>query len=265
MLKKVAIIILCICHAWLAGAQESLFGTDKEESKPHYGFVFNINAGVDKPIGVMAKRFGTSYRLGPSLTYKTTSNWIFGVRLDFIVGSNIKDDSLMINIRDRYSGAFNGKTVEMINVDGNRIGVPFYQRGYLLGGQVGKIFNLRKSRPDDGIMALTTIGFVQHRINIFLRDKDIPQLKSEYLKGYDRLTNGWFIDEYIGYNMYSKSGLWNMNFGIDAMFGFTKGRREYQFDLGRADNAARLDVLLGARIGWMIPVFKRAGEEIVFE
>ena len=262
--KAFGVLFIALMGAITAHAQEKLFGPGGEETHTHSGIIFNINAGLDLPMADMAKRFGMSYRLGPSLWYKTKQNWIIGIRTDFIVGGKIKDDSLMINIRDRYLG-FNGKTVEMLNVDGNRVGVPFYERGYMAGIQVGKIVKKNKSNPDNGLFILGSTGFIQHRINIFVRDKDVPQLRGEYLKGYDRLTNGWYLGSTVGYSYISSTGLLNFNFAFDGVLGFTKGRREYQFDLGRENTEARTDILLGIKAAWMIPIFKRKEEEIVFE
>jgi hypothetical protein len=47
--------------------------------------------------------------------------------------------------------------------------------------------------------------------------------------------------------------------------GFTQGRRDYLYDVMRPDNAKRLDVLIGVRTGWFIPMFKRNSEDMMFE
>ena len=213
----------------------------------------------------MAKSYGSSYRLGASITYKTTSNWVFGVMYDFLLGNKIKADSFMINIKDKYSGDFNGKVFQTLNINGQRAGVPVYERGFLTGVQVGKIFKLTKKPSDNGLMALTTVGFMQHRINIFNRDKDVPQISSAYLKGYDRMANGMFLEEYVGYIYFAKNKLINFNIGLDIVYGFTQGRRSYLYDLQRSDETKRSDILVGVRGGWMIPIFHRKSEEVSFE
>jgi hypothetical protein len=153
----------------------------------------------------------------------------------------------------------------LLNNVGYRTGVPVYERGYLVGLQVGRIFAFSHNRPDNGLTLITTAGFIQHKINIFNRDKDVVQLRGDYLKGYDRLTNGWFLEQYVGYSFFSRNGLLNFNLGIDYMVGFTKGRRDYLYDVMRPDNANRLDMLLGVRGGWLLPIFRKKSEEMVFE
>ncbi|MCW3122671.1 MAG: hypothetical protein JWQ38_2163 [Flavipsychrobacter sp.] len=229
-----------------------------------HGFILNGNAAFDMPGGDMAKRFGNNYRLGPALLYKTSANWLFGAKFDFIIGSKIKEDSLMFNIRDKYS-ATSGQLYEFINSGGERIGVPVYERGYAVGVNAGKIFNFSKNHPDNGLVLLTTVGFIQHRINIYDKDKSVNQLRGDYIKGYDRLTNGSFIEQYVGYMYFSDSRLVNFTIGIDALFGFTQGRRDYLYDVRRADTKQRVDMLFGLRGGWFIPIFKRKSEDLLFE
>ncbi len=254
--------LLVTLSAW-GQDKEKLFGPE-EVVKPKHGFILNGNADFDIPAGDMAKRFGLSYRIGPAVLYKTESNWVFGTKFDFILGSKVKEDSLMINIKDKYSGS-GGSVYEFINNSGERVGIPVYERGYAVGLSAGKIIPFKKSHPDNGLMLLTTVGFIQHKIDIFDKDKAVPQIQGKYLKGYDRLTNGAFVEEYAGYSFFSKYKLINFTLGIDALFGFTQGRRDYLYDVMRADNAKRMDILFGIRGGWFIPMFKRKSEDLIFQ
>ncbi len=256
------LLFLLIASSVQAQDKDKLFGT--EAPKPRSGFILNGNAAFDIPAADMAKRFGDSYRLGPAVLYKTSSNWLFGAKFDFILGSKIKQDSLMINITDRYS-AKSGGLYEFINNSGERVGIPVYERGYAVGLTVGKIIVLNKLHPDNGLMLLTTGGFIQHKLDIYDKDKAVPQLRGVYLKGYDRLTNGAFVEQYAGYTYFSKYQLVNFTIGLDALFGFTQGRRDYLYDVMRPDNANRLDILFGVRTGWFIPIFKRKSEDLLFE
>jgi hypothetical protein len=264
-MKRRLFTLLFLLSSVVAFAQskDELFGPAVRPASRH-GFILNGNASFDIPAADMAKRFGVSYRIGPAVLYKTNSNWLIGAKFDFIAGSVIKQDSLMINITDRYS-AHSGNLYEFINNGGERIGIPVYERGYAVGLQVGKIIALSKHAPDNGITLLTTVGFLQHKINIYDKDKSVSQLSTSLLKGYDRLTNGAFVEEYVGYIFFSKSKLLNFTLGLDALFGFTQGRRDYLYDVMRTDNAQRLDILFGIRGGWFIPIFKRKSEDMSFE
>lgn len=236
-------------------AQDDLFSTAKKPARK--GLLIGVNGSLDFPGGDMAKRFATSYRIGGSGLYKTTKNWVFGANFDFILGNNIKEDSLMINLKDA-----NG---QLIAQDGQRVGIGTFQRGYMVGLQIGKIINVGNKNSDNGVLLLTTVGFMQHKINIFDRTQSTPQISKTMKKGYDRLTNGLFVEQYIGYVFFANNGIVNFNIGLDIAAGFTKGRRDYLYDVMRTDDNARFDLLFGIRAGWYIPVFKKKSEEIFFE
>ena len=244
--------------------KDLLFGPSSNDIKPKSGFILCGNADFDLPGAAMAQRFGASYREGPGILYKTTKNWFWGGKFDFINGDKVHQDSLMINIKDMYSNS-GGSLYEFINNSGERIGVPIYERGYATGLSVGKLIPVNKLHPDNGLMLLTTAGFIQHKIDIYVKDKDIPQLQAQYLKGYDRLTNGVFVEQYAGYTFFSKYKLINFTLGLDALFGFTQGRRNYEYDVMHSDTEKRLDILFGLRGGWFIPMFHRKSEDLLFD
>lgn len=236
-------------------AQEGLFETAKLPARK--GFMLGVNGNFDIAVADMAKRFGNNYRIGPSIQYKTTRNWIFGVKFDFINGSKIKEDSLFAGIKDNY-GTY-------INQDGQRLGINWYERGYMVGIEAGYILNTSKTVSDNGILFLTGLGFMQHKILIQDKSESILQLRGDYRKGYDRLSNGIYVEQYIGYLYLSQNGLINFHIGIDAVFGFTQGRRDFLYDVQKPGNDKRTDILIGIRGGWYLPLFKRKSEELFFE
>jgi hypothetical protein len=238
-----------------ANAQDDLFGEKKTTTNK--GFIIGVNFHLDFPSADMAKRFGNSIRVGPSIQYKTTNNYFIGLTWDFLNGGNIKEDSLLCNITDA-SG-------QVLNQAGQKIGLSILERGYTTGLQFGKLFNVSKHNGDNGILWMNTLGFIQYKINIYNKDNAVPQLKSDYLKGYDRLANGWFIEEYLGYAVFAKNELINFHVGVSCLLGFTQGRRDYWYDVMRPGNEKRTDVLMGLHIGWYIPIFHRENTEFSFE
>jgi hypothetical protein len=255
-MKKLALFVALALGCINLYAQDDLFGKEGK-TPPRKGFIIGVNGGLDFPAGDMARRFGTNFRLGGSVSYKTTNNWIFGPKFDFILGNNIKEDSLMANMKNS-SG-------ELIDQNGKRIKPNIAERGYMIGIQAGKIISLSSTNSDNGILIQTGIGFIQHKISIFDAENAIPQIRGDYKKGYDRLTNGLYLEQYVGYNYFAKNGLINFHIGLDLMAGFTQGRREYLFDVRRTDDKSRVDVLFGLRGGWYIPLFKRKSEDYYFE
>lgn len=256
-MKKFAFFLCFLLISFSSFAQDDLFGTTTKKTESRKGWILSFNGDLDFPAADMAKRFGTSARIGPAVLYKTKSNWLFGAKADFIFGGYVNEDSLMINLKDKYG--------DFLNTEGQRIAIPRYERGYVLGLSAGKILNISKTSSDNGIMLLATVGFIQHKINIFEKNKTVPQVHGDYLKGYDRLTNGACIEQFIGYTYFAKNGLLNFQIGFDALFGFTQGRRDYLYDVMRPDTQKRLDILYGLRGGLDIPIFKRKSEELYFQ
>jgi len=119
--------------------------------------------------------------------------------------------------------------------------------------------------PDNGWVLMTSAGFIQHKIDIFNSTKDIQQIRGVNLKGYDRLTNGSYIDQYLGYIYFSKTQLVNFTLGLDALFAVTQDQRAYLYDVMHSDSKQRLDMMFGIRAGWIFAIFKRKSEELNFE
>jgi hypothetical protein len=237
-------------------AQDDLFGNLVEKKPARKGFVIGANGTYDRPGADMAERFGTSYRVGPSLFYKTRSNWMIGAKGDFIFGNRIREDSLMHNITT-VDGAF-------IDKGGLLKNAGVFERGYMVGLQLGKIFSFGPVKSDKGLFVMTGGGFIQHRIRLVDKNGDLYQLAGEYKKGYDRLANGWFVEQFVGYNHFSANALINYHIGLNFMAGFTAGRRDYLYDVMRPGTDKRLDILFGLRGGWYIPMFRQKAEEIYY-
>jgi len=237
-------------------AQDDLFGHLSQKTPVRKGFVIGANGTFDIPGADMAERFGLSYRVGPSLFYKTKSNWMIGAKGDFIFGNRIREDSLMYNITTS-EGAFIDKTGVLKNA-----GV--FERGFLAGVQAGKIISFGAAKTDNGLFLMTGVGFVQHRIRIVDKNGDFYQLSGDYKKGYDRLANGWYLEQFVGYNHFAPNALINFHIGLNVTAGFTAGRRDFLYDVRRPGTDSRLDILFGIRGGWYIPMFRQKSEEIYY-
>ena len=49
--------------------------------------------------------------------------------------------------------------------------------------------------------------------------------------------------------------------GFEFIEGFTAGRRDYNYSTGKADNTKRFDLLMGVKVGWVLPFYKQAPEK----
>lgn len=101
-------------------------------------------------------------------------------------------------------------------------------------------------------------GFLEHKIRIDVDKDDVPELSGDYLKGYDRLTNGLALTEFIGYMHCGNNRLINFIFGFELTQAFTQNRRDFNFDQMKKDDNKRLDLLYGIKLGWFFPLYRHA-------
>ena len=201
------------------------------------------------PGGHLAERFGNNSNLGITSLVKTKKNWLCGFDANFIFGDQLREDSIFKNISTQ-EGA-------IINQNGELAQILMYERGYTASFKLGKLFNMLAPNPNSGIMALGGIGFIQHKIRIENTGNNAPQVLGDYKKGYDRLTNGLAITEFIGYMYLGNKRLVNFYGGLEFTQAWTQNRRSFNFDTMEKDDTKRNDYLSGIRIGWIIPLYKK--------
>lgn len=227
-----------------------------KKGKADQAWNIDVLVGADKPGADMAARFGSSYKIGFGLKFKSIYNWIFGVKAEFIFGRKINEPNYLSNVVTDQGA--------VISSGGDLMNVGIFERGYMLGAQVGKVFPILQLNRNSGPVMIASVGFIQHKIKLFDRDESFPQLSGQYKKGYDRLTNGIYLEDFIGYQYFAKNKLINFYLGFNFVYGMTAGRRTYQFDIQRADTQARKDVLTGIKLGWVLPIYKKITEEIYY-
>jgi hypothetical protein len=254
VLSRIGILTLSLVSLKVQ-AQKGLFEAEHPASRK--AVLVGVNGTFDMPGADMAKRFGPGYRVGVSGHFKSQKGWLFGGKLDFLNGNSIREDSMFYGVSNEEQS--------FINQDGQRLFVERFRRGFMLGAEVGRLFTLKPTVPDAGILVMTGFGFMQHRVLIKDKSESIVALSGDYRKGYDRLVNGLYLEQYLGYLYMSNSGLVNFHIGLDFVAGFTQGRRDFLYDVRRPGTDKRLDLMFGVRGGWILPIFKRKSEDYFFE
>lgn len=149
----------------------------------------------------------------------------------------------------------------IIDGNGEFADVRLYERGFTASLTAGRMFSFKRPNPNSGIVFSVGAGFIQHKIRIETIGNKVPQLSKEYKKGYDRLTNGFLLSQNLGYLYLSDNRLINIYFGLECMQGFTQSRRSFDYDLMKQDTQKRVDIMYGAKIAWILPLYKRAPQE----
>lgn len=208
------------------------------------------------PGGNLNDRFGTSASIGLGVEYKTVKQFSFEINGSFIFGNNVKEDNMFDAL----------KTDEgfVLDVNGQVANILIQERGFSTSLNFGYLFPFKKPNPNSGLEIKFGVGFLRHKIRIEHNNNTVPLLEGEYLKGYDRLTNGLMLTEFIGYRYLSNKRLLNFFVGLEFSQGFTKNRRDYNYDIMGPDNTKRLDLLNGIRVGWILPIYKQAPPEYYY-
>jgi hypothetical protein len=215
-----------------------------------------LNFGYYAPANDFADRFGNTASVGGEIGYKTKSNWQFSFKMEGNFGNEVKEPSI-INFITNGDGY-------VTTQGGSVTGILIEQRGYNFHFMAGKIFNFKGKNKNSGLLVSAGAGFLSHRINLDYRDGEVLQLTNEMEKGYDRLSSGFSISQFIGYQYYGKTRLINFYAGIEGIQAFTKNKRGYNYDLQQKDTKSRFDSMYGIKIGWIIPFYKKSTQEFYY-
>jgi len=248
MRKVIALTFFIAClHTVVCGQSRSNLGDTIVNAK-----LIQFSYAIQFPFADMADRFGNNSSLGASFSFKMAHNWMIGFEGNFLFGGNIKEDTILDHLFT--SQGF------LIGTNGYAESVLLFERGMTFWGKFGKLFPVMKGNPNAGINVLLGAGFLQHKIKIEDPDNAVPYVTGDYSKGYDRLTNGFALTQYVGFLNLDKRKFLNFNAGIELIEGFTKNRRDYNFDQMKKDDASRIDILVGLKIAYILPFYGR-GEQ----
>mgnify|MGYP007022320032 CR=1 FL=1 len=219
--------------------------------------LFRVAYAAQVPVGDYADRFGFTNHIGASVGFRTKSNWIFSLGGYYIFGVGVAGkDSLL-------AGMTNSSNL-IIGSGGEQAFIDVSQQGYTINFQVGKVFPWAAPNKNSGFMFTVGGGFMEHQIRYKAQGNNVPQLLGDYRKGYDRLTNGIFIQEFIGYHFQGTTRLLNFYGGFEFTQGFTGNRRSYDIPTMGVKNESYQDFLFGFKIGWMMPFYQRSKEKYYY-
>lgn len=225
---------------------------DSTGQKSSRAISIHIHTGLQLPGGDMAKRYGFSMTGGTGVSFKTSSNWLFETEFNYLFGGDVKiTDSIFQNIADEDGNIING--------NGEIAEVYTYERGYHITASINKILPVFQVNPNSGLTVGLGAGFMQHKIRIYNPENTAPQVCGDYVKGYDYLSNGLALREYVGFTFFSPRRVYSFRAGFEFVQAFTQGRRDYLFPLHGPDTQQRIDLLYGFKLSWTIPFMKSNG------
>jgi len=242
MNKLFSIIILL--YSSIVISQDS-----KQASKEESEILLSINHVLQFPAGNLADRFGNNSDISISLMYKNKKNIVITLEGGVLFGSNVKEDNLFESI--------DGDNGVLISQNGEIPIIRLFERGGHLDLNFGKYFQLTDKNNQSGILLSIGLGYIYHKILIETIITELPQLNEELLKGYDRLSGGILLKQFIGYLYFSKKNNIRFLLGIETMQGFTRDLRGYNYTAQTYINQKRMDHLIGFKTGFIVPIKKR--------
>jgi hypothetical protein len=222
--------------------------------------MIGLSYAFQLPEGDLKDRFGFNSSTGVHFLNKTKNNWIWGADWTFTFSpqSQVKESISLFDSINTSNG-------NVVDANGEYATLLFYERGWTSSIKFGKLFPVFGQNKNSGICLITGLGYMQHRIRIEDKFNRTPQLTKDYRKGYDRLSSGLMISQFVGYLFLGNNRLLNFFAGFEVMAGFTKNRRSFNFDTMEQDTRQRLDIYFGPRLGFIIPLYKRMPDEYYFK
>jgi len=217
------------------------------------GWMITIRTGMLFPSMDLGDMFGESYSIGAGTFYKTKDNWLWGVNGDFWFGNEVHARESILN---GLAGNLNGGIMDHFGNFGN---VVTYQRGWIVGGEVGKLFHKWGGNANSGVFVTFGGGFLQHRVRLesASRSSVVYQIEANYQRGYDRLNQGWMSRVNVGYlNAHSGKTL-NFMIAAEIMYGQTTNIRGYNWDTGLHDTGINHNLAFGLRFTWFLPIYDK--------
>lgn len=246
-MQKIAILLTILVIPFFAAAQK----TASKDTVTQM-LLIDFSFAPQLPAGDMSDRFGWNSNVGSGFSLKTKNNLLFNLSGYFLFGDQIEENEILDNLRTQREA--------ILGIDGKYAEIRLFERGYHIAAGIGKLYPWIGPNANSGVLFMLHAGFLQHKIKIDAIGNTVPTLNEEYKKGYDRLSNGLAFTQSVRYMHIPHRSFFNFYAGLEITEGFTKNRRSYNFDTMTADEDSRLDILLGARFGIIIPINRKAAE-----
>ena len=242
-MNKAYILACSLLVSTFSFGQGSIADTAKTISYLSISYEFFV------PGGDLAERFGVGNIIGADFNVKLESNFEIGIGGAYIFGNDVRQDSLLHGMRTESGDILDdfAKVSEVF----------FHQRGWKTGLTVAKIFPVLSPNPNSGIKLQLGAGYSQNWIRIEHQENTIPQLSDEYKPYYDRKVGGIYLEQFIGYELFSSKGIANFVAGFQFRQAFNSSLRSYNIDDMAYVSEKKNDYYFGFKIAWNILFYKR--------
>jgi hypothetical protein len=219
--------------------------------------MFYPTYGFSMPGGDMAKRFGFSHQVGAGFMFKGVNGWSISLEGNFIFRDGVKNPVSILSGITTSDGF-------IIDEGGVFANVMLMERGFSIWAKLGKLFPVAGPNPNSGLLVQFGGGMLQHKIKIEDPNNSAPQLRGDYMKGYDHLCNGPAISEFFGFQYLGNSRKINFFAGLEFVQAYTLSRRSYYFNEMMRPDEKRFDLLSTMKVGWYLPLYKKTRQKYYY-
>ncbi|MFN8288556.1 MAG: hypothetical protein U0V74_17505 [Chitinophagales bacterium] len=254
-INKSSYLFLLVLLSLTVFGQEQELPKTRPQSKfePNDALIIAPSYTAQFPFGNMADRFGFNNQVSLNLMYKMKKNWLVGIEGGFMFGDQLRENYIIDKITT--------STGHLIGTNNDLIRVRPQMQGFTIKAEFGKIIPFSPQYPDAGLLFITGFGMLQHKIWLNVRETSVPQLSKIYRKGYDRMCNGPVISQFVGGTFMARRKYYSFYAGLQFDVAFTKDRRNFDFYEQRKLTENRVDMFLGLKVGWILPIFLQANEK----
>jgi|BioPla2DNA2_1021312.scaffolds.fasta_scaffold00035_5 hypothetical protein len=216
----------------------------------------SANVGFCYPMGDLNNRYNFFGQAGSSFMMKFKNNISLSAEGLVLYGTGYKGEDplrLILNSNGTLTNEY-GQPAEFSRG----------MRGMQITTKVGYIFSKYAHNPNSGITVSLGGGFFQSKYWIDQRGNNIPQIMGDYVKGYDRLSNGFALTQFVGYTYFHNKNFWNFFIGVEFTEAWTQNRRSWDFTLMRKDDSRYNEFMATIKAGWIISFIKREAEDIYY-
>ncbi len=210
-------------------------------------WMVNISYKASQPLADLELRYGYMNGVGLDLNYKTKKNYLFSACYNFYFGRNIRDIDYIDIFKDSHGSVFTNEAIPVF--------VNASMRGSQMHVNLGKLFPVFPKKPQLALHFQLGAGFLQHKY--LFSAPNSQQFSREYLKGYDRLSNGLSIVQTAGITHLGLRKRINFNLAFELTEAFTRNRRYYDYATMGTDTKSYMDIILSLKGSWILPITTR--------
>jgi len=226
----------------------SLSAQEKKEDEKSAISISAINLGVQlqKPLLDFNDRYAGFSILNVGVNSKTINNMVYNFSYDIILGKNV--------IQDDLSNLYLNNDSLITGLNGQPAALGVFLRGYKVNFGIGKIVKPIKNR-NSGILVELNSGIMSSKIRYKDGAENFSFLTDAYLRGFDKLSRGFYLEEFVGLLFYDDEKLINFKIGLNFLQGFTSDKRAYFYASEAQPIENRKDFAVGIKANWIIPFY----------